>query len=62
MTTGEKIREARRKRGLTQVELADAAGLRQSAVSMIERGRIEPSLATLHSLAAALGCRPAKLL
>ena len=62
MTTGDKIREARKKRGLTQVELAEAVGLRQSAVSMIESGRMEPSLATLNSLAAALRTRPAKLL
>jgi transcriptional regulator with XRE-family HTH domain len=44
------LREARRRAGLTQRELADRAGTSQAAVARIERGRQSPSLETLQRL------------
>jgi DNA-binding XRE family transcriptional regulator len=52
---GEHIREARRKAGLTQKELAQRSGLRQSHISRLERGRHSPSFVTLEKIAHALG-------
>jgi transcriptional regulator with XRE-family HTH domain len=40
---------------LTQVELADILGCRQTAVARLEGGDHEPSIATLHTLAERLG-------
>lgn len=37
------IREARRRRGLTQNRLADLAGTTQSAIARLESGRTSPS-------------------
>ncbi|HUZ19766.1 MAG TPA: helix-turn-helix transcriptional regulator [Acidimicrobiales bacterium] len=51
----EKVLEHRRKLGLTQRELADAAGLTQQAVSYIERGGGVPRFTTMVRLARALG-------
>ncbi|UFJ41849.1 cupin domain-containing protein [Brevibacillus humidisoli] len=47
---GSKIRQYRRKMGLTVVELAARIGLSQSALSQIERGLVNPSLDTLWKL------------
>ena len=43
MRGGDLIREARRRAGLTQRELADRLGTTQSAIARLERGRTEPS-------------------
>lgn len=48
------IASLRAKRGLTQLELAAAAGMTQADVSKIERGVTHPSSRTLHRLASAL--------
>ena len=44
----------RREIGLTQVELAAASGIAQSAISRIEQGRANPTVSTLSALARAL--------
>jgi predicted nucleotidyltransferase/DNA-binding XRE family transcriptional regulator len=49
------LREARRKAGLTQSQLAARAGVAQSVVSAYETGTREPSLATLQRLVSATG-------
>lgn len=49
------MREARRRAGLTQAELARRAGTTQSAIARIERGRTEPSLRRLDELVRACG-------
>ena len=49
------LREARRRAGLTQHELARRAGTTQSAISAYETGASSPSVATLQRLLAATG-------
>jgi DNA-binding XRE family transcriptional regulator len=41
--------------GLTQTELAKRSGIRQSEISKIENGRINPTMETLEALGEALG-------
>ncbi len=52
----EALRAARRRAGLSQAELADLLGVRQSSVSQWERGSTRPSTVHLLALAAALKC------
>lgn len=53
---GERIRETRKRRGMTQRELSLASGLSLSAVKKIEQGSLgELRLETAHTLAVALG-------
>lgn len=55
MTTGEKIRRARKDASMTQKELADALGVSESFVSQYETGKREPKYQTLCKIAEALG-------
>ena len=55
LIAAELIVRARRASGLTQIELAARAGLRQSVISDYERGRREPSLSTLRHIIEATG-------
>jgi len=55
MSGGVLIREARRRAGLTQVELARRVGTTQSAIARIERGRTEPTADRLGQLIRACG-------
>ena len=55
MTPGELIRAVRRRRGLTQAELAARAGTSQPVVSAYEHGRRDPTFAMLAKLIAAGG-------
>lgn len=52
---GERVRQLRLNRNLTQAEMAERAGLSQSYISQVESGRLEPSLYSLRALMAALG-------
>lgn len=52
---GEKIREARKRAGLSQADLAAAVGQSQGSVSFYEKGEREPDLDTLHKIAGAVG-------
>lgn len=51
---GKRIAELRRKRGLTQVQLARAVGGSMEFISRLERGVNAPSVAWLEGLARAL--------
>lgn len=52
---GQRIQEARRVKGWTQEDLAHHAGLDFSYLNQLENGKRNPSLATLHKIATALG-------
>lgn len=58
---GQRVRDMRTKRKLTQQALAEAAGIPQTHVSAIELGQMSPTLITLVRLAVALDCKVAKL-
>jgi transcriptional regulator with XRE-family HTH domain len=55
LAVGERLRAIRLLRRLTLREVADAAGVSESFVSQLERGRSSASVATLQRLAAAVG-------
>ena len=56
MIGGELVREARRRAGLTQRELAERAGTTQSAIARLESGGRPPRIDTLLRIAEALDC------
>jgi transcriptional regulator with XRE-family HTH domain len=51
---GERIRSARKQRGLSQGDLQQRTGLLRCYLSRVENGHTEPSLQTLNRIAAAL--------
>ncbi len=55
MNLGEKIRQMRNQKGLTQKELADRCELTKGYISQIENDLNSPSIATLTDILAALG-------
>jgi transcriptional regulator with XRE-family HTH domain len=54
-TPGQLLREARRRRGVSQKRLAIRAGTTQSAISRIEGDKVSPTVETLRSLLHLLG-------
>lgn len=58
---GKRLRRLRDRRGLTLRELAKASDLSVNTISLIERGKSSPTIATLHKLATALGVMLADL-
>lgn len=52
---GKIIREKREARHLTQVELAEKAGVDRNYIGMVERGERNPSYLSLHKIAKGLG-------
>jgi transcriptional regulator with XRE-family HTH domain len=55
VTSGELLRQVRRRHGLTQQQLADRARTSQAAISRIERDLVSPSVHTLAHLLDLLG-------
>jgi transcriptional regulator with XRE-family HTH domain len=55
MQGGSLVREARRRVGITQAELARRASTTQSAIARLERDRVSPSLETVAELVRACG-------
>ncbi len=53
--SGDLLREARLRAGLTQAELAERVGTARSQISRYERGDVLPSLETLRRLIRACG-------
>ncbi|MCG3142240.1 MAG: HTH-type transcriptional regulator DdrOC [Anaerolineae bacterium] len=59
---GKKLQDLRKKRGLTQEQLAEIAEFDRTYISMLERGARNPSLLNIYRLAEALKITPADLL
>ena len=55
MTFAERLKELRKRKGLTQTQLADALGVHLQTVSKWERGVTEPDISLIWETAAALG-------
>lgn len=56
MTTGDRIRAARKAAGLTQAEVCKRLGVGSTTVNQWERGKREPKMITVKRIAAAIGC------
>ncbi|MCF8023836.1 MAG: helix-turn-helix domain-containing protein [Clostridiales bacterium] len=54
MNVGERIKAVRKKKGLSQYELAKRADISQSFLSYIERGEKSPTLRTLEKITKAM--------
>ncbi|GAA3669179.1 cupin domain-containing protein [Arthrobacter ginkgonis] len=61
MVLPEKLRALRKERGMTLKDVADAASVTPGLISQIERGKTDPSLATVRRIAAAFGADLATL-
>ncbi len=61
MTIGDRLRQARERRFMTQSELSAKAGVQIATISRIENNRQEgrPRLSTVRKLSEALGADPA---
>lgn len=59
---GKVLRVVRKEAGLTQEELAHAADIDRTFVSMMERGTRQPTIRVLFKIAAALKSTPARLM
>lgn len=58
---GDKVRELRKEKGLSQEELADKAGLHRTYIGMIERSEKNITLINIEKIAIALEISVAKL-
>ena len=61
-TFGQRVKEQRLARKMSQEELADAAKLHRTHISLIERGKRQVRLDTVEQLAMALAVQPAQLM
>jgi transcriptional regulator with XRE-family HTH domain len=59
---GRAISELRKKKGLTQEELAERVNFHESYISVIESGRRNPTWVTVLKISHGLGTRPAELI
>lgn len=59
---GNRVREVRAERDISQEELARRAGLHRTAISFIERAERSATLETVEKLARALRVEPADLM
>jgi transcriptional regulator with XRE-family HTH domain len=57
-----RLRALRQAAGLTQVQLAEMAGLTQSFISRLEQGKTDVSVSHMVAIANAVGVRPSDLL
>jgi transcriptional regulator with XRE-family HTH domain len=59
---GHELRRIRQRKGISQEELAELAGLHRNYAGLLERGGSNPTLLALVALARALDVPPAKLI
>ena len=52
---GAALRQARKRQGLTQAQLAEKAGLRQHTISLVEGGKPYTQIRVIFAMMAALG-------
>jgi transcriptional regulator with XRE-family HTH domain len=52
----EVLREIRKVRGITLKEMSDKVGINSDRLSLIERGKVNPSFETVDKMVDALGC------
>jgi len=55
---GKKIKAVRKEKGIKIKQLSARSGLTDSTISMVENGKISPSITTVHKIAMALGVHP----
>ena len=58
---GKRIRELRKKRGISQEKLAELASVHENHIRRIERGEANPSYLVVLRIARALGVKPSEL-
>ena len=58
---GDRLKDVRVQRAMTQEELAGKAGIGKNTVNRIERNLTEPHMSTLRKVARALGVEPSEL-
>lgn len=58
---GQRIRELRRAKGLTQERLAELVGIGTANISYIETGKFAPSIENFEKIAQALDVQPVEL-
>jgi transcriptional regulator with XRE-family HTH domain len=58
---GDRLKDLRIEKALTQQELADKAGIGKNTVNRIELNLSEPHMSTVRKLARALGVEPRRL-
>ena len=61
MTVGEQIRTIRKKKGLTQKQLAELTGLLEPTIRKYESGKVQPKSDNLNKIASALEVHPSQL-
>ena len=62
MDIGQKIKEARKRKNMTQEELGNIVGVQKSAIAKYESGRVvNIKRSTLQKIASALNIRPSEL-
>jgi transcriptional regulator with XRE-family HTH domain len=61
ITMGNKLRDIRKEKKMTQEDVADKAGIAVSQVGRIERGKLNPSISTIFVIALALDVEPKDL-
>lgn len=62
MTFGQKIKNRRKEKGMTQIELSGKTGLSQGYISMLEKGQFDPTAPVIVKLAVALAMSADELL
>jgi transcriptional regulator with XRE-family HTH domain len=62
MSLGGNIRRLRKDRGLSQIQLAEASGIKVAHISRLESDSSDPKISTIYKLMEALNCSPDALL
>ena len=60
-TMGQRIKQLRQDRGMTQAQLSEATGIAIEHISRLENDRYAPRPRTIRDLAAALGVKESEL-